>query len=70
MERIYELQEYLNAFFSFYGFMKHFDLIALDLYIYVSNLSRLASVSYAGSSGSDNLSRIHAFLLSHFSTGK
>ena len=70
MERIYELQEYLNAFFSFYGFMKHLDLIALDLYIYVSNLSRLASVSYAGSGGSDNLSRIHAFLLSHFSTGK
>ena len=66
MERIYELQEYLNAFFSFYGFMKHLDLIALDLYIYiyiyVSNLSRPASVSYAGSSGSDNLSRIHAFL--------
>ena len=68
MERIYELQEYLNAFFSFYGFMKHLDLVALDLYIYiyiymyVSNLSRPASVSYAGSSGSDNLSRIHAFL--------
>ena len=66
MERIYELQEYLNAFFSFYGFMKHLDLVALDLYIYiyiyVSNLSRPASVSYAGSSGSDNLSRIHVFL--------
>ena len=56
VERAFEPQEIFSVFFSFNGIKKH--VISPPLPRILSVLSRSASVSYAGSSGSDTMPMI------------